>query len=82
MEKNYDFIVVGSGIAGLFYSLKVVERNPDAKIALITKKGESDTSTNRAQGGIASVLAKTDSFEAHINETLTTCQRMRHKEIE
>lgn len=81
MEKNYDFIVVGSGIAGLFYSLKVVERNPEARIALITKKGESDTSTNRAQGGIASVLAKTDSFEAHIRDTLTTGQGLCRQEI-
>ena len=38
MEKNYDFIVVGSGIAGLFYSLKVAELEPSARIAIVTKK--------------------------------------------
>ncbi|MEW6411816.1 MAG: L-aspartate oxidase [Candidatus Zixiibacteriota bacterium] len=81
MERNYDFIVVGSGIAGLFYSLKVAELNPKAKIAIITKKGESDTSTNRAQGGIASVLAGTDSFESHIQDTLKTGQGLCHREI-
>ena len=81
MEKNYDFIVVGSGIAGLFYSLKVAERNPKAKIAIVTKKAERDTSTNRAQGGIASVLAKTDSFESHISDTLTTGQGLCHQGV-
>ncbi|UCG63046.1 MAG: L-aspartate oxidase [Candidatus Zixiibacteriota bacterium] len=81
MERYYDFIVVGSGIAGLYYSLKVCEFNPKAKIAIVTKKGESDTSTNRAQGGIASVLGRTDSFEMHIKDTLTTGQGLSHKEV-
>ncbi len=81
MERNYDFIVVGSGIAGLFYSLKVAELNPKARIAIITKKGEKDTSTNRAQGGIATVLANTDSFESHIKDTLTTGQGLCHREV-
>ncbi len=81
MEKYYDFIVVGSGIAGLFYSLKVTELCPEARVAIITKKGESDTSTNRAQGGIATVLDKTDSFEMHIRDTLTTGQGLCHKGV-
>lgn len=81
MEKNYDFIVVGSGIAGLFYSLQVVELNPGARIAIVTKKGEKDTSTNRAQGGIATVLAGTDSFESHIKDTLKTGQGLCHKDV-
>ncbi|UCE25622.1 MAG: L-aspartate oxidase [Candidatus Zixiibacteriota bacterium] len=81
MEKNYDFIVIGSGIAGLFYSLKISELNPGATIAIITKKAEKDTSTNRAQGGIATVLAGTDSFESHINDTLATGQGLCHKQV-
>ena len=70
MERRYDFLVIGSGIAGLFYALKVVEQNPEARVAILTKKGETDSSTNRAQGGIAAVLAGTDSFEDHINDTI------------
>ncbi|HDL02001.1 MAG TPA: FAD-binding protein, partial [candidate division Zixibacteria bacterium] len=72
MEHRYDFLIVGTGIAGLFYSLKIAEINPNAKIAIVTKKSEQDTSTNKAQGGIAAVLAKTDSFDSHIKDTLTT----------
>lgn len=74
MEHRYDFLIVGTGIAGLFYSLKIAEINPKAKIAIVTKKSEQDTSTNKAQGGIAAVLAKTDSFDSHIKDTLTTGQ--------
>ncbi len=81
MERNYDFLVVGSGIAGLFYALEVARINPESKIAIVTKKGEEDTSTNRAQGGIAAVLAKTDSFNAHVEDTLTAGCGLCNKEV-
>ena len=81
MERHYDFIVIGSGIAGLFYSLQVAGLNPDAKIAIVTKKGEKDTSTNRAQGGIAAVLSQTDSFDSHIADTLSTGQGLNNIEV-
>lgn len=81
MELKYDFIVIGSGIAGLFYALKVAELNDSVKIAIVTKKGEKDTSTNRAQGGIASVLSKTDSFDSHIADTLATGQGLSNKKV-
>jgi L-aspartate oxidase len=70
MDRRFDFLVVGSGIAGLFYALEVAERLPKARIALVTKKAENASNTNRAQGGIAAVLSNTDSFESHIADTL------------
>lgn len=81
MELRYDFLVIGSGIAGLFYSLQVAALNPNAKVAIVTKKGETDTNTNRAQGGIAAVLAETDSFEAHMSDTLRSGCGLCHKEV-
>ena len=70
IERHFDFVVVGSGIAGLFYALEVVSLKPDAKVAIVTKKSAAESSTNRSQGGIAAVLSKTDSFELHIKDTL------------
>ena len=70
MERRFDMLVIGSGIAGLFFALKAVARDPRLRVGIVTKKGETDTSTNRAQGGIAAVVSGTDSFEAHIEDTL------------
>jgi len=70
MERRDDYLVIGSGIAGLFFALEAAQLDPTASIVLVTKKGETETSTNRAQGGIASVLAGADSFDAHIEDTL------------
>ena len=81
MERNYDFIVVGSGIAGLFYALQIVSKNNKAKIAIITKKGVTNTNTNRAQGGIAAVLSGMDSFEAHVDDTLRAGAGLCHKDV-
>src|SRR4029079_9087344 len=65
--KTFDFIVLGSGIAGLSFALKVA---PHGRVAIITKKKRADSNTNYAQGGIASVTSKEDSFEAHVRDTL------------
>lgn len=62
-----DFLIIGSGIAGLTLGLKLSQLG---KVTIITKKQKADSNTNWAQGGIASVLSESDSFESHINDTL------------
>ena len=67
MNESVDFIVLGSGIAGLTFALKVAQQG---RVVIITKKKRADSNTNYAQGGIASVTSKEDSFEAHVRDTL------------
>ncbi len=66
-RHQFDFLVIGSGIAGLFYSLRVAEYG---SVGLVTKRREADSATNWAQGGIAAVLSPDDSFEDHVRDTL------------
>src|SRR5438034_6036916 len=65
--KSFDFLVLGSGIAGLTFALKVA---PNGRVAIITKKNRAESNTNYAQGGIAAVTSKEDSFELHVRDTL------------
>ena len=81
MDKRFDILVIGSGIAGLYYALKISSIDPRLKIAIVTKKHETDTSTNRAQGGIAAVLSGTDSFAAHIDDTLNVGCGLCHRDV-
>jgi L-aspartate oxidase len=81
MERNYDFIVIGSGIAGLFFAQKVATLMPQWKVAVITKKGETESSTNYAQGGIASVVSPADSFDSHVADTLSAGAGLCHKRV-
>ena len=68
---KYDFLVIGSGIAGLTYALKVAHHLPESKIAIVTKADENESNTKYAQGGIAIVLDQMiDSYEHHIQDTL------------
>ena len=62
-----DFLVIGSGVAGLSYALKVAQFG---RVAIITKKKIYKTNTALAQGGVAAVFSKTDSFENHVADTL------------
>jgi len=65
--KQFDYLVLGSGIAGLTFALKVASRG---RVAIVTKKDRAESNTNYAQGGIASVTSKEDSFESHVRDTL------------
>ena len=65
--KQFEFIVLGSGIAGLSFALKVATHG---RVAIITKKNRAESNTNYAQGGIAAVTSKEDSVELHVRDTL------------
>jgi L-aspartate oxidase len=67
MKKKTDFLVLGSGIAGLSFALKASEFG---KVCVVTKANIEDTNTKYAQGGIAAVFSKPDNFEKHIHDTL------------
>ncbi|MBR9980287.1 MAG: L-aspartate oxidase [Desulfatitalea sp.] len=62
-----DVLVIGSGVAGLMFALKVADHGT---VALVTKKKAVDSNTNLAQGGIASVFGASDSFDLHVQDTL------------
>lgn len=66
-SRNYDFTVIGSGIAGLCFAIAA---SVYGRVLMITKKQDSESNTNYAQGGIACVLDPSDSFTSHINDTL------------
>jgi L-aspartate oxidase len=65
--KQYDFVVIGSGIAGLSFALKAAKHG---SVAVVTKRKGSDSNTAWAQGGIACVSSDEDSFELHVRDTL------------
>lgn len=68
MGQEFDIIVVGSGIAGLSFALKVAQGG--ATVAILTKKNQAESNTNYAQGGIAVVTSASDDFETHVEDTL------------
>jgi L-aspartate oxidase len=66
-EVETDYLVIGSGIAGLYFALRAAEHG---RVVVVTKKRPDDTATNWAQGGIAAVLDDEDSLEQHIADTI------------
>jgi len=78
MEKKVDFLVVGSGIAGLTYALKVADHG---KVYIITKADEDESNTKYAQGGIAAVMHSPDSYEKHVQDTLICGDGLCNEEV-
>ena len=76
--KNTDVLIVGSGIAGLSLALRL---SNDVKVILITKGRADECSTSWAQGGIASVTSRQDSFEKHLNDTYKNGHNIVNKKV-
>ncbi|MCL2042147.1 MAG: L-aspartate oxidase [Bacteroidales bacterium] len=73
-----DFLIIGTGIAGLSFALKVAEHG---KVLLITKTTLTDTTTRYAQGGIAAVMHQTDSIKKHIHDTMVAGGSLNDEEM-
>ena len=77
MKNNFDYIIIGSGIAGLTTALTL---EGSGTIAIFTKKNPSDSSTNLAQGGMAAMVGKNDQLSWHIEDTLRAGDNHNKKE--
>ncbi len=73
-----DFLVIGSGIAGLSFALEAATHGD---VVVVTKRSRDESNTKYAQGGVAAVLDKTDSFDAHAADTLTAGAGMSHRRV-
>ncbi len=76
---DFDIIVIGSGIAGLSAALKCARMGHS--VAVVTKKNCSDTNTNHAQGGIASVTSSSDDFALHVSDTMIAGDGLCKKDV-
>jgi len=77
-----DFLVIGSGIAGLTFAIKTARKFPDKKITILTKTNTDETNTKYAQGGIAVMSGhEDDTFEKHIEDTLVAGDGLCNKKI-
>ena len=78
MERKFDFLVIGSGIAGLSYALKVADYG---SVCVISKTKVDETNTRYAQGGIAAVTYEPDNFHKHIEDTLNAGAYLNKREV-
>lgn len=77
-----NYLVVGSGIAGLTFAVKIAEKFPERKVVIVTKDSEDESNTKYAQGGVAIVLDKDkDSFKKHIKDTLVAGDGLCNEEV-
>jgi len=78
MRKKFDFLVIGSGIAGLSFALKVAEHGT---VCIISKEKAEETATRYAQGGIAAVMYSPDTYEKHIRDTMIAGDELSNPDI-
>jgi L-aspartate oxidase len=78
MDIKTDFLIIGSGVAGLMFALKVADHG---SVAIVTKRGVTDSNTMLAQGGIASVFGSLDSFDLHTRDTLDSGDGLCNREV-
>ncbi|MEL0651533.1 L-aspartate oxidase [Algibacter sp. TI.3.09] len=77
-----DYLVIGSGIAGLTFSVKIAEKFPERNVVIVTKASEEESNTKYAQGGVAIVLNhEKDSFKKHVDDTLIAGDGLCSKEV-
>ena len=78
MRAECDYLVLGSGVAGLSFALEAARHS---RVMVVTKRSQTDSATNWAQGGIAAVLDPTDSFESHVSDTMSTGGGLSHRDV-
>ncbi|AAR35204.1 L-aspartate oxidase [Geobacter sulfurreducens] len=78
MKIQSDFLVIGSGIAGLAFALQAARHGT---VAIVTKREVTESATNYAQGGIASVFSQDDTFDAHVEDTLVAGAGICHEDV-
>lgn len=72
------YLVIGSGLAGLYFALEVADRGP---VTVLTKHRRDSSNTNWAQGGISAVFADDDSLDKHVDDTLTVGAGLCHRDM-
>ncbi|TLM98359.1 FAD-dependent oxidoreductase, partial [bacterium] len=78
MKEESDFLVIGSGIAGLSFAIQAAKHG---RVVLVTKQEIKESATNYAQGGIASVFSEEDTFDSHIQDTHVAGAGICHEDV-
>ncbi len=78
MKVESDFLVIGSGLAGLSFAIQAAKHG---KVVIVTKQEVKESATNYAQGGIASVCSEDDTFDAHIQDTIVAGAGVCHEDV-